>query len=114
MGSITSKTLLQEFTDERKASSNHLSKIGGKCSWELTMGSEELSRLGLHANNNASESAFGSLTEALTRSSMISLSNAGAMSQTRRNGDFTRTLLHAKKKKVDQGMSLIIIMLLKC
>ena len=30
MGSTTSKTLLQEFTDERKATSNHLSEIGGK------------------------------------------------------------------------------------
>ena len=113
MGSITSETLLQEFTDEKKATSNHLSEIGGKYSWELTTDSEELAGVGLHANNNASESAFGGLTEALTRSSMISLSNAGAMSQTRRNGDFSRTLLHAKKKKVDQGMSLIIIMLLK-
>ena len=56
------------------------------------------------ANNNVSESVFGGLTESITKSSMISLTHAGAMSQSKRNGDFTRELVHAKKRNVDCGM----------
>ena len=103
MGSILSETMLQELTDKRKATRNHLSEVGGKFSWALATDEEKQAGLGLHATSNVSESAFGGLTEAITKSSMISLSHAGAMSQTRRNGDFTRTSMCAKKKKMDQG-----------
>ena len=101
--------MLQEFTDKRKAARNHLSEVGGKFSWALATDEEKQAGLGLHTINNASESVFGGLTEAITKSSMISLSHAGAMSQSRCNGDFTRILLCAKKKKIDQGVLINIL-----
>jgi len=55
----------------------------------------------LHANNNVYKSAFGGLTEAITKLSMISLTHAGAISQTKRNGDFTRELVFAKRRSID-------------
>ena len=64
------------------------------------------------AKNNASESAFGSLTENITKCSMIGLTHAGAMSQSKRNGDFAKELVCSRRKKVNKGMSNCFISIL--
>ena len=108
LGIITANTLIDEFRDIRKATRNHLSCVRGIYSWNHISDEEKKAGLGLYANNDVSESAFGGLTEALIKSSMISLAHAGAMSQTRRNGDFSRTLLYARRKKTDRGNFLFL------
>ena len=65
---------------------------------------EKLSGVGMHTNNNASESVFGGLTENIAKHSMIGLTHAGTMSQSKRNGHFTKELVHARRKKEDLGL----------
>ena len=65
----------------------------------------------MYTNNNVSESVFGSLTENITKYSMISLTHAGAMSQSKRNGDFTKELVYSRRKKVDIGINLCVMLL---
>ena len=90
MGSMMSNTLIEELTDKRKEMKNHTSFLGGELSWGEDSEEENEAGLGLHANNNVSESAFGGLTEAISKSSMISLTCSGAASHSRCNKDFTR------------------------
>ena len=99
LGEIISNTMLGELRDKKKAKSNHLSSTGGLFSWNLCADVEKEMGKGIRANNNVSESSFGGLTEALTKNSMIGLTNAGAMSMVRQNGDFNQTRMHASNKK---------------
>ena len=104
LGQIVASTLLREFTDKKKATHDHLSMLHGKLSWVMASNDEKLAGLGLHVNNNVSESVFGGLTENITKYSMIRLAHAGAMSQSKRNGDFTKELGHGRRKKSDLGL----------
>ena len=56
LGSVLASTLLREFADARKVTHQHLSAIKGKLSWAESSAEEKLAGLGMHANNNASES----------------------------------------------------------
>ena len=59
----------------------------------------------MYANNNVSKSVFSSLTENITKCSMIGLTHAWAISQSKRNGDFTKELVYSRRKKVNEGMN---------
>ena len=99
IGSIVATTLLKEFTDTRKSTYNHLSALDGRLSWDKATYEEKSAGLGMFANNNVSESIFGGLTENITKYSMIGLSHAGAMSQSKCNGDFTKELVCSARKR---------------
>ena len=98
---ILADTLPKEFTHKRKATKNYLSYIRGKSSQSKAIDKEKATGLDLYTNNNISESVFGRLTEAIIKSSMISLLYTEVIYQTRYNGDFSRNLLYAKKKKIN-------------
>ena len=49
------------------------------CSWKNESEADKKSGLGLFANNNASESPFGRLTNKVETFSMIGLTNAGGI-----------------------------------
>ena len=57
----------------------------------------------MYANNNVSESLFGSLIENIIKYSIISLSYTGAMLQSKRNRDFAKELVYSRRKKADLG-----------
>ena len=80
MGILALETLLQEFTDKRKATKNHLSCIEGKYLWDKATNRDKEASLGLHANINIAKSVFRGLTEMITKSSMISLAYVKAIS----------------------------------
>ena len=65
----------------------------------------------MHANNNMSESVFSGLTEKITKYTMINLTHAGAMSQSKHNGDYTKELVYSRRKKVDIGMNILFLLL---
>ena len=74
------ETLLQEFTDKRKAIKNHLSYIGEKYLQDKATNRDKEASLELYTNNNIAESVFRGLTKAITKSSMISLAYVKAIS----------------------------------
>ena len=85
LGLVVAENILQELEDKRKSICNHSPRIGGLLSWELSTNEEKRAYLWLSANKNESESSVGGLKEEITKSSMINLTHAGAMSMTRRN-----------------------------
>ena len=76
-GALISKTLTQELTDKRKETHNHLSAVEGKHSWIKCTEEDKQAGLGLHANNNISESSFGTLTHFVNAFKTIGSANAG-------------------------------------
>ena len=112
LGSVLASTLLREFADMRKATHQHLSAINGKLLWAESSTEEKLARLGTHANNNVSESTFGILTENITKYSMIGLAHAGAISQSKYNGDFRKELVYSRRKMSNEGMNMRIAQIL--
>ena len=60
---ILAESLLKEFTNPKKATYNHLLVLNGSLSWANVTEEDKLAGLGMHANNNISESVFGGLTE---------------------------------------------------
>ena len=98
LGLITASTLIDEFADKRKVTMNHLSCAGGKYSWNHILDEEKKASLGSHTKNTT-ESAFGSLTKAITKLSMIIISHASALLQRRQNRDFSTILLWARKRR---------------
>ena len=88
MGTIIAETSLREFRDKKKATFKHLSSGDGICSWKKTSEAENKSRFGLFANNNASESPFGELTNQAETHSIIVLTNDLGMVTSRQNGHF--------------------------
>ena len=108
-GLLIAETLLNELTDKRKATHNHLSAVDGKYSWKLCADDEKAAGLKLHANNNVSESSFGTLTYFINTFNMIGLTNAGGMALARQNGIFNTEIPHAKNK--DKGINNLCIKL---
>ena len=65
LGSIAATVLLKEIRDPKKATSDHLSIIGGKFSWEMTSKETHTDGLGKIAVNDPAESSFGATTRQL-------------------------------------------------
>ena len=84
------------------------------CSWNRTSESEKKAGKGLFANNNASKSAFGGLTNQVVTYSMIGLTNAGGMAIARQNIYFNIDVdsLHAKNKHDGKNFTFYFILLL--
>ena len=85
--------------------------IEGELSWAKASEEDKVKGLGVYANNNISESIFGGLTKALTKASIISLTHAGAISQTKRNRNFSRELIYTKRWNIDQGILIVLSIL---
>lgn len=111
LGAILATSLLREFTDAQKATHHHLSAAKGRLSWAESSKEDKLVGLRMHANNNVSKSVFGGLTENITKYAMINLTHAGAMLQSRRNGDCAKELAYSRRKKVDIGMNALFLLL---
>ena len=57
--------LIKEILDPTKLTSQHLSREGGRLSWENATQQEHEARMGKEATNDNTESPFGSLTSQL-------------------------------------------------
>ena len=92
IGKIVADALLCELRDPKKATSEHLSSIGGHFSWDETTEEEKKNGLKIQAVNDPAESSFGGLTEELSKYGRIKLTYAGGVDQVRRNGDMFRAI----------------------
>ena len=77
IGIILAENLFKELRDETKATCKHLSTNNGVCYCNRIIEVEKEAGKGLFVNNNASESAFGGLTNQVNTYSMIGINNAG-------------------------------------
>ena len=80
---IVEESFIKEFTDKRKAASNHLSSLGRKLSQIKATPEEKLAGLDIYANNNIFKSVFSRLTKALTKSSILPLTHTSVLSQSK-------------------------------
>ena len=114
IGFVVAETLLKELSDEKKETHEHLSMNNGMHSWNRTSEAENEAGKGLFANNNASESSFGGLTNQVETYSMTSVTNTGGRAIERQNGDFNIVIdsLYAKNKHKGKNCTLHFILLL--
>jgi len=88
--------LLLEVADPKKATSDYLSKGGGRFSWAVSSEEEEKASIGMRATNDPSESQFATFTEALATGRRVGVDLASGIGQTRFNNDFGRAQLSWK------------------
>ena len=62
LGAYLAACLIKEMLDPTKLTSQHLSRKGGRLSWENETQQEHEARMGKEATNDNTESPFGSLT----------------------------------------------------
>ena len=87
---MAAESMLKELNDKKKASWKWLSSAGGEKSHAVTTPEQKLLGLGKMAVNDPSKSTFGGLTRQTQHFGCMSFSNAGGVTQIKRNKDFYR------------------------
>ena len=77
LGLVWTNSMMSELTNKKKATHDKLLSTNGTCSWTIATEEEKLAVIGAQANNDASESSVGILTNAADKFKMLSLTNAG-------------------------------------
>ena len=93
------QALIDELEDQSKATYKYLSMSGSQFSWEHCPDDVKKDMLGTMASNDLAESSFAGLTAQVQCYGRIGMCNAAAVSDTGRNGFFSRPT--TKKRKRD-------------
>ena len=102
LGTFTMVTLLREFHNPKKASHKYFSVSKSQFSWEHCPDCIKQATLGVMAVNNVAESALGGCTRNVLTGNQIHLSSAAAISDSKRNHNFERSV--PSKKKSGDGV----------
>jgi hypothetical protein len=105
IGVDAASAFLVEFRDERKATSKHLSSIGGEYSMEMISENDRKAGLGKEASNSISESVHAAATQSLKTYGTIRLDHAAAEGIARFNKYFHRDhekYVKAKRKDTEK------------
>jgi hypothetical protein len=100
------KTICKELLDESKATYKYTSQSNSNYSYKNCTLEMKTLQLGKKATNDEAESALGGTTANIQRFGRISISSAGAMSDTNRNKFLQREFQPSRKKSAakHQGM----------
>ena len=84
------ESLIDEFVDPKKLTSDHLESLSGRLSWGFTTDEHHESMKGKEATNDNSESPFALLTMQMQMYNTVGINNSSALALARHNGDFYR------------------------
>lgn len=77
-------------------------------SWTMATEEEFLEIFGTQVINDASESPYGSVTDALDKFKMINLANSGGLSLVRQNGCFNKDAIFSSNEEKGVQLELVL------